>query len=342
MKKIVLLSALLFAVIAGFSQIATNGGYHPSAGGGYHGNGGYNMGPPAMSDCDFRRACEAVSRQAFDDDKLRVAQQVAVANRLSALQVRDMAKLMTFEDTKLDFAQYAYTRVIDPQNYYVVNDAFTFSSSIADLVAYTNTVGYSGGATCTSTYGGMNGGGHGGSGSGSGHGGHGHGQGGHGHVCNSGCNHGGGNGGGHGQNGYYGGSVVTSTTVSGGGNGMVYHGQINSVPVVPAIPMCGMCSGHHALNIVCEREFANIAGAVCNRTFEDDKLLVAKQAIGCKLVSADQVRRLMCKFTFESTKLDFAKWAYRHCWDAQNYYIVNDAFTFSSSIRELDDFIRFG
>jgi hypothetical protein len=120
---------------------------------------------------------------------------------------------------------------------------------------------------------------------------------------------------------------------------MTYSGYVNTTP---AMPMCGMCSGYHAMNIVCENEFGSISSAICNRTFESDKLLVAKQAIGGKLLSADQVRRIMGLFTFESSKLEFAKWAYRNTWDPQNYYVVNDAFTFSSSIRDLDEFIRRG
>ena len=112
--------------------------------------------------------------------------------------------------------------------------------------------------------------------------------------------------------------------------------------VQPAAPMCGMCSGYHQMNILCEGEFGNVANAINNRVFESDKILVAKQAIGGRLLSASQVGRVMDMFTFESTKLDFAKWAYRQCFDPQNYYIVNDAFTFSSSIRELDEYIRRG
>lgn len=117
---------------------------------------------------------------------------------------------------------------------------------------------------------------------------------------------------------------------------MTYSGQVNSGP---AMPVCGICHGCHDFNVLCELEFGNISAAVCKRTFESDKLIVAKQAIGCRAVSADQVRRLMGHFTFESTKLEFAKWAHGHCWDAQNYYVVNNAFTFSSSIDELNAFI---
>ena len=324
MKKIVLLSALILVFGFGFAQPRTYGGGSHGSGGGHHGHGGYNVGPPVMCAQDFLMACDAIRRQPFDDDKLRIAEQVARGNNLSALQVRDMVKLMTFEDTKLDFAKHAYNKVLDPQNYYVVYDAFTFSSTIEDLADYTNSVGFSGGSSSYGTYGGSNGG---------------HPQGPN-HVCSSSCNHGAG----MGQNGYYGGgNGGGSVTVTGGGNGISYHGQVNTVPVapvVPVMPMCGMCSGHHDMGIVCENEFGNIAAAVCNRPFDSDKLLIAKQAIGCKMVSAGQVGRLMGHLTFESTKLDFAKWAYRHCWDRQNYYLVNDAFTFSSSIRELDNFIR--
>lgn len=328
MKQLVLISAILFSGIVGMAQRpqAISKGII-SQHGGSSGYGGYNMGPPPMSAADFRMACDAIRRQPFDDDKLRIANQVLRGQNVTSLQVRDMAKLFTFEQTRMDFAKAAYTSVLDPQNFYVVNEAFTFSSSIAELAQYTNSVGYSGGNTWTNGYGGSNGSGHHGSGHGQG--------GGHNHpgACTPGCG-----GATYGQNGYYGGGQCGTTTY-GSGNGMSYSGGMNTVP---AIPMCGMCSGHHAVNIVCEREFASISGAICNRTFESDKILVAKQALGGKFVSADQVRRIMGLFTFESTKLEFAKWAYRNTWDQQNYYVVNDAFTFSSSIRELDQFIRRG
>lgn len=325
MKKLVLFSALLLSSSLIFAQAPTSSataaskpdakriGMAPQggpAGSGAH----YNMGPPAMSPADFRMACDAISRQPFDSDKMRIAQQILGGHYLTSLQVRDMAMLFTFESYRVDFAKAAYLHVVDPQNFYVVNDAFTFSSSIASVVEYTNSVGFSGGGTWTGTNGGWNGGG-----------GHGHGHGGGGH----------GSGGGHGygNNAYHGGGGASC----GSGNGMTYSG---SVVTVPAVPMCGGCSGYHAMNIVCEGEFRSISAAIDNRTFESDKILVAKQAIGGKLVSADQVRRIMGLFTFESTKLEFAKWAYRSTVDPQNYYIVNDAFTFSSSIRELDMFIR--
>jgi len=265
-------------------------------------------------------AFDAIGRQTFDSDKLRVANQVLRGHFMSSMQVRDMAKLFTFESYRVDFVKAAYPKVVDQQNFYVVNEVFTFSSSIAEVVNYTNSVGFAGGGTWTSGHGGSNGGGH------------------HNHAgpCSSAC---GGNGGGHGKNGYYGGGQPSGGAACGSGNGMTFSGGMNSVPV---LPMCGMCSGYHEISLVCEREFGNIAFAIDNRTFESDKIMVAKQALRGKMVSSDQVRRFMDLFTFESTKLEFAKFAYRLTVDPQNYYIVNDGFTFSSSIRELDEFIRRG
>ncbi len=76
-----------------------------------------------------------------------------------------------------------------------------------------------------------------------------------------------------------------------------------------------------------------------NASFESDKRMIAKQAISSNRVKAEQVYRILMMFSFESTKLKVAKFAYRYCEDKRNYYRVNDAFTFSSSIRELNNYI---
>ena len=57
------------------------------------------------------------------------------------------------------------------------------------------------------------------------------------------------------------------------------------------------------------------------------------------LLSA-QVKEIMLMFNFEETRLDFAKFAYGRTYDIGNYFVVNDAFTFESSIDELGDYIN--
>lgn len=74
-------------------------------------------------------------------------------------------------------------------------------------------------------------------------------------------------------------------------------------------------------------------------SFESDKKIIAEQAISSHRVKANQVYRILTMFSFESTKLKVAKFAYRYCIDKRNYYLVNNAFSFSSSIRELNNYI---
>ena len=56
--------------------------------------------------------------------------------------------------------------------------------------------------------------------------------------------------------------------------------------------------------------------------------------------SAAQVKAMMGLFSFEESKLDFAKFAYDRTHDIGNYYKVNDAFSFESSIEELNEHIQ--
>lgn len=80
--------------------------------------------------------------------------------------------------------------------------------------------------------------------------------------------------------------------------------------------------------------------AISSKSFEDSKMTVAKQATRGKCLKASQVRELMGLFTFEESKLEYAKYAYDFTFDQDNYYLVNDAFTFESSIDDLNEYIE--
>jgi hypothetical protein len=86
-------------------------------------------------------------------------------------------------------------------------------------------------------------------------------------------------------------------------------------------------------------DFNDLKNTISSKTFEDSKMTIAKQVLqnNCPLTS--QVKDLMGLFTFEGTKLDFAKYAYDYTYDVGNYYKVNDQFTFESSIDELNQYI---
>ncbi len=87
-------------------------------------------------------------------------------------------------------------------------------------------------------------------------------------------------------------------------------------------------------------EFSDLKKTISTKTFEDSKLTIAKQVVGSSCLFAAQVKELMMLFTYEATRLDMAKYAYRHTYDVGNYFKVNDAFTFESSIDELNEYIE--
>ena len=88
-----------------------------------------------------------------------------------------------------------------------------------------------------------------------------------------------------------------------------------------------------------EQEFQIAYNTVSTQTFESDKLMVAKQVVSSRPVLTSQIARLTKLFDFENTKLDFLKYAYHHCFDPQNYYTTYNLLSFSSSKKELKNYI---
>ena len=99
-----------------------------------------NNGIPVQSNCmvsnpqfdDFKRT---LSSQTFEDVKVNEATQFMNTHCLASWQVRDIMKIFTFENSRLTFAQKAYPRTSDQANYYLVNEAFEYPTSVNQLSA---------------------------------------------------------------------------------------------------------------------------------------------------------------------------------------------------------------
>ena len=74
--------------------------------------------------------------------------------------------------------------------------------------------------------------------------------------------------------------------------------------------------------------------------FDENRFVAAKRFVRNQHLSVNQVIKLMHVFTFEKTKLKFAKYAYKKTFDTQNYFRVFDFLFFEKSRRELDRFIE--
>jgi len=89
-----------------------------------------------MDAASFAKAKKSISDKGFDDTRLTIAKQVTKANCLTCEQIAEVCQVFGFEETKLEFAKFAYDHCFDPNNYYTVNDVFSFESSMEELTKY--------------------------------------------------------------------------------------------------------------------------------------------------------------------------------------------------------------
>ncbi len=87
-------------------------------------------------------------------------------------------------------------------------------------------------------------------------------------------------------------------------------------------------------------DFAEAVKSINSKSFEDSKITTANQVLKSSCLSVDQIKKVMELMTYEESKINFAKAAYHRCPDRQNYWKLNDAFTFESSIDELNEYIE--
>ncbi|MBS1742949.1 MAG: DUF4476 domain-containing protein [Bacteroidetes bacterium] len=85
-------------------------------------------------------------------------------------------------------------------------------------------------------------------------------------------------------------------------------------------------------------DFTAAKKSISDASFEDTKLSTAKSIASNNCLSSDQVVAICNLFSFEDSKLAFAKYAYKYTVDPKNYFKVNNVFSFDSSKEELSKF----
>ena len=105
-------------------------------------------------------------------------------------------------------------------------------------------------------------------------------------------------------------------------------------PVPPTPPAPPMQFG------MTPQDYEDAYQVISNESFDSSKLTVAKQVISANPMTASQILGICKLFSFESNKLEFAKFAYANCVDQNKYYLLNEAFSYESSKRELNEFIK--
>lgn len=99
----------------------------------------HNDGPCSypMSNSDYQSAKATINNTGFDETKLKTAKSIVSSNCMYANQIADICRLFGFDESKLDFAKYAYKYCYDQKNYFKVNDVFGFDSSKEELSRFT-------------------------------------------------------------------------------------------------------------------------------------------------------------------------------------------------------------
>jgi hypothetical protein len=88
---------------------------------------------PRFSERQFREKLRSVERSQDAAEHARLVTSLLREGRFSSLQVKAMAKILSQEEARYDFALAAYPRTIDPDNFYEVYDAFTSFSKVLRL-----------------------------------------------------------------------------------------------------------------------------------------------------------------------------------------------------------------
>ena len=89
-----------------------------------------------------------------------------------------------------------------------------------------------------------------------------------------------------------------------------------------------------------QEDFEVALRLISDKTFDSNRLELAKEIVGKNRVSARQIATICELFTYDSNRLDFAKFAYASCVDKGMYFLLDEKFTYRSSKEELYNFIN--
>jgi len=100
------------------------------------------------------------------------------------------------------------------------------------------------------------------------------------------------------------------------------------------------CDENHAhCHRMPEASFVELYNFLCTLPFDQDRLKDAKRALKRGSFSSRQIKTMLGIFTYESNKLEFAKYAFDYVYDQGAYAIVKTGFGNYFSGKELDDFL---
>ncbi|MBX2905122.1 MAG: DUF4476 domain-containing protein [Taibaiella sp.] len=130
-------------------------------------------------------------------------------------------------------------------------------------------------------------------------------------------------------------TTTTRTTTTTTSTNMGYGGNDYGDAPPPPPP----ARGNNCRYAMDANSFRSAKETINKASFDETKLSTAKSVLASNCVNTDQVVALCKLFSFEASKLDFAKYAYDRCTDRNNYFKVGNVFSFDASRTELNEYI---
>jgi Domain of unknown function (DUF4476) len=113
-----------------------NNTYYNNRNGNYNGQSDYNSGYRDMTYREFEALKDRVKQNTSDKGKLDIAKSLTQQNTFTSAQIADIARILVADNSRLEFAKFAYDYVYDRVNYFTVNEAFTSDKSRKELTQY--------------------------------------------------------------------------------------------------------------------------------------------------------------------------------------------------------------
>lgn len=99
---------------------------------------GLGMPSLAVTEEALQSILQSLRKESFDNTRSQVARQIVstTGKRFFSKQMQQILRTFDFENSRLELAKFAYEYVLDPEMYFLVNDAFDFDGSKQSLTRH--------------------------------------------------------------------------------------------------------------------------------------------------------------------------------------------------------------
>jgi hypothetical protein len=88
---------------------------------------------------EFEVIKEKIKQNTFEKGKLEAAKNLTRENVLTVNQIAEITRMFNFDNSRLDYAKFAFDFTYDRENYYAISDIMSFEGNKKELIRYIET-----------------------------------------------------------------------------------------------------------------------------------------------------------------------------------------------------------